>query len=236
MGLAFVGYKTKMAVVLIAAFVIGNSLTAFLTAAMGGIGGAIGGTRSLKPYIAPHFVMPAPWRDPRWRLVLSNVLGIKAPKDSNLIGQSLLDLRIQGIQLLHPSLQVAETARLNSEKLQAEIEDGAWAQWYDHYHYLLLRPDDKDIFQHFRQSLNSCFQTASVYILVSALLVPGVRHWWLIFPSCFWLLILVAESYNGITRYNNKWSTLTDQIKYLGDLSRTDSAVQVQHAADAKSS
>jgi hypothetical protein len=47
--LSFLGYKTKLSLILIAAFVIGNCMTSFLGSLAGTVGGAIGGAKSQRP-------------------------------------------------------------------------------------------------------------------------------------------------------------------------------------------
>ncbi len=48
-SLGFLGYRTKVALVVLTAFVVGNSMTRFLSGFLGAIGGAIGGAVGYKP-------------------------------------------------------------------------------------------------------------------------------------------------------------------------------------------
>jgi hypothetical protein len=59
--LGFPGYRAKLGVILVSAFVVGNSMTTFLYKLLRSIGGAIGGYVGYKP---PHLYDAAPWRDP----------------------------------------------------------------------------------------------------------------------------------------------------------------------------
>ncbi len=95
------------------------------------------------------------------------------------------------------------------------MDDGDWARWYDHYHQIVLQPGSHDFVSYVRTGLNFNLETAALYVLVGAALVPSVRHWWCILPACVWLLILVAEVFSAWTRFTDKWSTLSEQIKYL---------------------
>src|SRR5438128_12681635 len=61
-GLGSLGYNTKLTLILIAAFVIGISLTTLLNGLLGGAGGVLGGMT----YKHPSQYDVAPWRDPQW--------------------------------------------------------------------------------------------------------------------------------------------------------------------------
>src|ERR1019366_7110704 len=72
-NLGFLGYRTKLSLILLAAFVVGNTLTTFLSGFLRFIGGAyFGGIVALRPYRPPRSYVVAPWRDPKWRTVLKN--------------------------------------------------------------------------------------------------------------------------------------------------------------------
>jgi hypothetical protein len=47
--MGFLGYKTKLGVTLLTAFVVGNSLTTFLNALLGGVGGYLGAKMAKEP-------------------------------------------------------------------------------------------------------------------------------------------------------------------------------------------
>ena|ERR1700730_17988258 len=89
------------------------------------------------------------------------------------------------------------------------------AEWYDHYHSIVLIRDNPDVRCQVHYGLSSNLEVSAIYVLLSAILVPVVRHWWCILPSCMWVLIFLAEEYTGLKRYTDRWSTLSDQIKYL---------------------
>src|SRR5579863_1795028 len=67
-ALGSLGYRTRVAVVVLVAFVVGFTMTTTLNALLGAIGGSIGSV-SYKP---PHTHPIAPWRDPRWRRLVKN--------------------------------------------------------------------------------------------------------------------------------------------------------------------
>ena len=216
-AMGFLGYKTKLALIAVLAFVIGNTLTAFLTALLGGIGGAIGGLLARVPYKASSSYSVAPWRDPRWRGVLAKRLGAQAPKDTTLIGDELYKLRQAGVNLLPSNQQPAALYQLNNEKISVEMDDGNWAQWYYHYHTLVIQSEKKEFLSLIRHGINFNFETAALYTLVSAIFVPALRHWWCMWPASFWIVLLFAQEYAGLRQWKDQWSTLPAQISYLSE-------------------
>jgi hypothetical protein len=216
-ALGFLGYRAKLGVVLVTAFVIGNSMTTLLYKLLGSIGGAIGGYLGYK---SPHSYDVAPWRDPGWRAVLKNYLGADAPNDTWPMRKDLYDFRVQQISAQPQDQQLGFLAALDLEKLKTERDDADWARWYDQYHRAVLTPQDTDVLFHFQRGLNFNLETAAIYLLVSMVIVPRLRHWWTILPACFWTISLVLEEVVAFKQITNKWSTLNTQITYLSELSR----------------
>ena len=215
LGLTFLGYRTKLSLIALVAFVVGNSLTAFLTALLGSLGGAYGAVVGMRPYEAPSTYPIAPWRDPRWRSVLKKRLGAQTPNDTVLHSPELFSLKLRAVELIPEGQRAVALAELNLEKTRTEIDDSNWAQWYDHYRGIVYQPKNPDPVVQVRHGLGFNLETTSLYVLVSAVFVPSLRHWWCILPSCLWILILIAQEYSGVKRFTNIWSTLSDQINYL---------------------
>jgi hypothetical protein len=69
-SLGFLGYKTVLSLALLACFVVGNTITTFLSAFLGGLGGMLGQTKRRPPYRPPQTFETAPLRDPLWRTAL----------------------------------------------------------------------------------------------------------------------------------------------------------------------
>ncbi len=210
-AVGFLGYRTKLSLILLTAFLIGNSITEFLSRLLGMIGGALGGYR-FKP---PADFTVAPWRDRTWRMALKRHLGSQAPNDTQLISKELLDLKRQAVAAQPEAQRNLAQAALNLEKINSDIDDDAWAMWYRHYHYLVLHPTERSFTWHVQNGLNFNLQTSAVYVLVSALFVRDVRHWWCILPACIWTVLLTAEVFVSLQRATNDWSSRSDQIKYL---------------------
>jgi len=213
--LGFLGYRTKLALLLLVAFVAGNTMTTCLSASLGVAGGVIGHRMSLRPYVPPASQAIAPWRDPRWRAVLKMNLGEHAPPDTLPIPPGILAQRKQIIGMMPKERQQTEASGLELERIRAEMDDQKWSEWYDHYHRIVVDPNKRDFESYVRTGLNFNLETAALYVLIWVPFVPAVRRWWCIFPACVWLLVAVAEVYTAWRRYIDQWSTLSDQIQYL---------------------
>ena len=216
--MGFLGYKTKLGVMLLTAFVVGNSLTTFLDRLLGGVGGYLGARMAKEPYVPPTSVKVAPWRDTRWRVALKRRLGTQAPKDTMLISEGIFDIRVQTVGIMPEAQRANAMAELNREKLEAEMNDLVWAGWYEHYHRRVLTNRDKwGVQQHVLHGLNFNLETTAVYALLSTPFVPGLRHWWCIFPAVFWTALLFAEQFAAFGRFKDPWSSLGEQIEYLSE-------------------
>jgi hypothetical protein len=213
--LGFLGYRTKLSLIVLACFVVGYSMTTILKGLLGAIGGIPGTVIALRSYKPSYSYHVAPWRDSIWRRLVKNRLGATAPDDTQLISQQILDLRRKMLEHLPEEQRAAVLIDLNREKLKAEVDDGEWSRWYDHYHQIVLQPELRDFVSHVQTGLNLNLETAALFVLVSATVVPGLRHWWCILPACMWVLMLVAEVFSAWRRFTDRWLTLSDQIKYL---------------------
>jgi hypothetical protein len=214
----FLGYRTKLSLIILTSFVVGYGLATFLRASLGAIGGAYGTVAAQRPYEPPYLQKVAPWRDPRWRIALAKHLGEKRPNDSGPISTDIFQARQKMVEYLPQDQQASALCALNSERLNAEMDDLQWEQWYDHYHQIVLRPDDRDVFLYVRWSLNLNLETAALCVLLGALVVSRLRHWWYILPAFMWVLMLLAEEYSAWKQYPNRWSPLSAQIKYLSEM------------------
>lgn len=214
-SLGSIGYRTRLSLILIASFIVGYTLTKFFSAFLGGLGGVLGAYYARKPYKPPHSFMVAPWRDRRWRTALKNVLGADAPNDTQLMSKEVFELRRRTAEQFPNTLTTTALADLNLEKLNLEIDDGKWEQWYDYYHNIVLLSENPDISFQVQTGLNFSLEVTGLCILFSALFVPEVRHWWCITPACGWVFMLVAEVYAQLKKSLNKWLSLSQQIEYL---------------------
>jgi hypothetical protein len=212
----FLGYKTEVALFIIVCFVVGFTVTMALQGLVGAAYGAYFNAKKPKPFKAPHSYPAAPWRDPRWRVALIKHLGPSAPSDTLPMTSELLEERKKFINsLVPPNDRPQRLLDLEVENFQYNQDDARWFQWYDHYHTLVLQPPERDLFYHVGWGLRINFESTAVFILISALVVPQYRHWWIIASAIFWISMFASEEYNALLRQKNQWSTLQQQIKYL---------------------
>jgi len=209
-ALGFLGYRTKLSLLALLAFVVGFTVTSFLNAFLGAVGGVVG----LSTYKPPYSYSLAPWRDPTWRELIRKRLGAGCPNDTHPMSPLLLDLRSKIVANLPQDQQAAAGIELHTERLAAESDDLNWASWYDHYHKIILEPS-KDVVWHVHTGLTFNLEAAALIILLSATVLPSVRHWWCILPAFIWLLLLITECVVSLQQAADKWATLRDQIKYL---------------------
>lgn len=149
---------------------------------------------------------------------LKKVLGDKAPRDSRLITEEMYDLDLKMTEQLPLEQRVASQGSLTLGKLQSEKDDTDWALWYDHYHKIVIRPDDQDVVFHVRHGLGFNLETTALYVLVSAIFVRDLRHWWCIAPASLWSLSLIGSEYWGWKQLSDRWATLNTQITYLSKI------------------
>lgn len=209
--IGLLGYRTKIAIALAIAFLIGHTMTTLLGACLGGLGGAIGALNST----FPHFLDNAPWRDPSWRKALKGRLGAQAPNDTRLITKDIFLFRSTRIKLLPADEQAIPLYELQVEQARTQEDDAAWASWYSHYHHVVLKPDEKDLATQIRRGLTINMQSASVYVLAASTVLVSLRKWWVIVPAMVWTILLAAEVYTALTQHKNHWYTLDSQIRYL---------------------
>jgi hypothetical protein len=214
------GYRTKFILFLVVALIIGNSLTVFLNRILGGIGGAIAGSKGDKLLKPLRSELATPWRDAKWRELVKKDLGDRAPAEVPFISEWLFEQRRKLIESLGQAQQIQPALDLGAEKLKSDMNDFEWEQWYDHYHQVVIWPPERPFEWHVQNGFNFNLQAASLYILIGAVLVPSVRHWWCILPASLWALFLLAEMIFMWNRYTNRWSTLSEQIKLLSQKSR----------------
>jgi hypothetical protein len=146
-----------------------------------------------------------------------NFLGKDAPNDTLLMTQDAFDKRQKMLEKYHDAAQLKmAVSKLSLEKLDSEIEDSKWSQWYDHFHRIVLTQSDyRDPVFHVRTGLHFNMQATGLTLLIGVMVVPGLRRWWVVLPACGWVLLGVAEIISTLQKLDNKWLTLFEQINYL---------------------
>lgn len=214
LSLGALGYKTKIAVVVLVAFVIGNSITAILGGLMGAVIGAALGVRLPKLSYQYDF---APWRDTHWRALVRDRLGQKAPRDVPFITQAQYEAQLKQPSSLPVDQIIARNHELIMQLFNAQQDDQEWQRWYNHYHEIVLTPDDKNFALHIQNGLYSNLEATAIYALASSIFVAQLRHWWCILPACLWAAKFGAELFVEYRRRTDPWTTFSLQVKYLSD-------------------
>lgn len=106
------------------------------------------------------------------------------------------------------------------QRMDSVLNDMEWSNLYSHYHRQIVQLHEQsrydEVTAFIRDGLTYNFVTAALYVLASALVVPGVRHWWCIVPAIAWIFSLIVLFAAGVRRaFANKWFTLNEQISYL---------------------
>jgi hypothetical protein len=206
-----------LTLIVLAAFVIGNTITTIFDRALGALGGGVGSVVAMQPVKRAYDYAVAPWRDHMWRTVAKAHLGTKAPNDTSLLSQQVFDQSCEMIKLLPVDEQETRLSEITLQRAETAMDDMKWEGWYDHYHQIVIKPDERDFAFHVRSGLNFNMEATSLYVLISALFVPGLRHWWCILPACLWIFVAFTEIYSTWHSYMNKWGSLSAQIKYLSE-------------------
>jgi hypothetical protein len=87
----------------------------------------------------------------------------------------IVDLRTKIAANLPQAQEEEAMVALHLERLAAESDDLNWAVWYDHYHKIILEPS-RDVVWHVHTGLAFSLETAALIVLLSASVVPSVRH------------------------------------------------------------
>ena len=124
------GYRTKLAVLLAIAFVLGNTITAFVNMCAGAAGGVYGAIKGYKP---SFYYDIAPWRDPNWRTLVTNKLGASAPQNVMWLSDAVFEARQKAVEFMPEEQRSVALNELVRERMNAVTSDMEWRQWYDYF-------------------------------------------------------------------------------------------------------
>jgi len=220
-SLTVLGYKSKVALFLFAAFVLGYSLNKFLAAAFGAVGGAWGATKGLPVFDKhPYELSIAPWRDKRWRSAYARRFGEELPQDLLLLPKPLTDRLLQEVSNLRNDDELSGVLRSNAQEmlnaaLLAVENDKEWRSRYLALHIEEIIKRGKEFEDEVGAGLDSNLTIASLVVMVGWIAFPQSRILWLLsLASCWFVLSLLATAAKVI-RLFDPWSTLKAQIDSL---------------------
>jgi hypothetical protein len=228
----YLGYQTKIAILVFAAFVAGFTVSSLAGALIGGIIGGITGYKNAQLTAQAAASSPGPqeqaqtqtqtqtsagqvqgipyWRDANWRRLLIAYLGSAAP--DNLV--PITDQKEYG-QLLQYAQSLPDGPQQQAlADIQARIfNEQLWMDWWSRLYLLMLQKNDPRT--SVAQALASNFGGACLVILLSAPWTPILRHWWIILPSLFWVLINAAQMFKQYSDASNPVQSYLKQMEYL---------------------
>ena len=208
----FLGYRTKLSIMLVLAFLIGNSVTKLLSRLAGAFGGAVGAISASRS--TQSMSDAAPWRDLRWWAAAKTYLGNIAPKDTFPMSDSSFNFRIQLIQQ-SPDDQAERTNELIRERLGYQFDDSEWASWYRQFHFEILQTSQDDFVWYISGGLSSNMSATALSLLCGTIFVPCIRTAPLYLICSIFIL---ASTFTGILELRqaiNYWGSLSKQIRFL---------------------
>jgi hypothetical protein len=215
----FLGYRTKVGLILFVAFVLGNVLSILMSIIVGILFAAaarmVDARRSSEKYQRAHAFDPVPWRDPSWRALAKKKLASQAPNDSVMEPRGAYDLRRQFQAALPEQLRTKPLQAMDEERNRLEAEDAAWAFWYQQFQDIVIQEENESFDSMLRTGVAFNLETASAYLLLSAAFVPALRRWWIVVPALGVLLFMALEYAGNLGKVANRWQTLAAQIRLL---------------------
>ncbi len=209
----YLGYQTKVAILVFAAFVAGITVTSFVGAVLGVVIFDIANRRNQKmmaqaaafsaaaqqqPQLqqqqwaqAAQLGIAPDWRNANWRSLLTAYLGNAAP--ANLV-----------------TMQWFQGPLFNQ---QMAFNDQLWMDWWNRLHLLTLPKGDPKVAM--ALTLESSFGGAALVVLLSAPWTPILRQWWILLPCLFWILMTIAQTVWQYRQSNDPWQSYLKQMNYL---------------------
>jgi hypothetical protein len=224
LSLPYLGYATRVWLLIAICFVLGYTLTTVISTMAGAVSGAIGAlwgsfTRAKHPYE----YQVAPWRDSKWRAAYISRFGSEAPRDLTLVLPRNAAELLRLSQQLPPDVseqKLAEqlTLQINSElrsAIDAITNDMEWRTCYERLKFKVLFELPQEAIEEVFGQLNSDFSVASAVVIVGGALSAQFRVWWLMVPAIGWLVVSALQFCAKIYQVVDHWSTLGTQIEIL---------------------
>lgn len=216
-SMSLLGYKTKLTLIVIVAFLLGYSLNKLLAAVFGAFGGVVGGSSFSWLGKDPFNISVAPWRDKRWRAAYARRFEGDAPADLSLTPDDA------GRKLKYEGPDSAELERFAADAFQVVTErvlnDEEWRSRYLRLHLEALTKTGREFADEIGAGLDSNLTISALVLVISSWVMPQVRIWWLLLLAYMWfgqsLLITVYKT----TRFFDPWSTFRSQMDFLNSRS-----------------
>jgi hypothetical protein len=209
------GYGAKVAIAVGLCFVIGNTLTTFVASGFGAVYGGAMPIITAKLPKWPDIPQTAPWRDPKWRKLAMKYLGQHAPADTTPILDDDFQVRLKTLRLLPEDQHLVARLELTQLRNKLAADDSDWRQWYIQINRRQKEESKPDFTGTFAEGLKANLEATGIYLLISLILVPGIRNWMIITFSVGWCLKIVAETFVVTKGSMDPWESWSDQIAFL---------------------
>jgi hypothetical protein len=219
--ISFLGYGSRLSLLLLLFFLIGYSFNKFLAAFFWPAGWVLGRMIKLPLWDRhPYKSTDTPWRDQKWRAAYAKRFSINAPQDLALTPDHLDEQMIAAISKLQPGDQPSpEQQAYGMQLLQAAVErignDKEWRSRYLQLHVAEITKRERGFVEEIGAGLDSNLTITSLIILIASWFVPQVRSWWLLLPAYLWFAESLLVATQKTVKFFEPSSTLQAQYHSL---------------------
>jgi hypothetical protein len=208
----YLGYKTKLSLILAAAVIAGWTVTTFCLMIISAWETTVG--RAFKKSMKAGWkIKEPPWRDKNWRSLVITYLGNAAPEDIDFISEEDYKVQLDEIQRQSGDSMGEAIAALNLAKAKADHIEEHWRAWWETFHNDVFRKLDPAT--QISSTIELNLQAASLVLLFAMPSTPVLQKWWLIAFCLFWLSLRVTRVFARLALNRNPWSTYSRQMDYL---------------------
>jgi hypothetical protein len=207
----YLGYRTKVWLVVAVAFALGWSLTIIFLSVLEVIKWRIYRNWPNQEW---DNLRSNPWQQTHWRALVTAVYGKGAPEIVPFLRDDTVAFQIERANLLAEPERSRVTGEVRYNKLKGDINDGEWKSWWRDLHTAqVTQPRDPVLRMVYALADNIC--TACLFILIAAPFTPALWHWWLIALCLFWVIQLIARIRHNFSVYADPWASYLQQMSHL---------------------
>jgi len=217
LSISFLGYGSRLSLLLLLFFLIGYSFNRFLAAFLLPVGWVFGRVTRLPVWDRhPYGLANAPWRDQKWRAAYVRRFALDAPQDLALTPDGLDEEMILAISKLQPGEQPTPEQAAYPMKILLEAvnrigNDQEWKSRYLRLHVAEITKRERGFVEEIGAGLDSNLTIASLIIVVASWFVPELRFWWLLLPAYLWFAESLVVTTQKTLRFFDPTSTLQAQ-------------------------
>jgi hypothetical protein len=224
----YLGYGTKLSLILAAAVIAGWTVTTFYLMIISAWETIVGG--AFKKWTEAGWkIKDPPWRNKNWRSLVITYLGTAAPEDLDFISDEDYKAQFDKIQRESADSMNDAIAALSLAKAKSDHTEEYWRTWWDTLHKDVFRKLDPVM--QISSTIELNLQAASLVLLFAMPGTPVLQKWWLIGFCLFWLWLRASRIFARLFLYRNPWSTFPKQMDYLRE-QMLNARTQVVKASD----